>query len=360
MGECLIVRSGGGTDTTNATAKNDDIVSGYTCYVNDELIIGNIPSITLSKTAVAPSEEITLLYGSYKNTNISTSTLEEETVSTAASSDILKSYNGWTNGIYIDGNIVNNDVISQSLSANGSYTIPQGWHNNGKVTQTLSTQAAVGITAKSSNQTVCAANKWTTGDLWVWGNSNLVKANIKNGVNIFGVVGNFTGWVDNNLSLLGILSNRINALWVYDGVSSHHKNWWIWTASLSQYLSIRSTYTGLKLSATAWLAADSDRYDESPYVLIRASHWVKSGNITTTTNICNVSESNGSYSAVTKTVSGSGTFIKTLAPLESTYTISGWKDAKWEVPSHCMHIIVNVGGHKVNGSLNSATVTAYK
>ena len=357
MGECLIVRSGGGTDTTNATAKNDNVVNGYTCYVNDELIIGSIPTITLSKTTVAPSDEITLLYGNYKNTNISTSTLEEETVSTAVSSDILKSYNGWTIGIYVDGDIINNGTILQSLSANGSYTIPQGWHNNGKVTQSLSTQATVGITAKSSNQTVCVANKWTTGDLWVWGNSNLVKTNIKNGVNIFGVVGNFTGWVDNNLSLLGILTNRMNALWVYDGVDSHHRNWWVWTASLSQFSSIRSTYTGLKLSATASLSRDYDSYDESPSVYIDAYYWAtESGSRYV---ICGKREYNGAYSAATKTVSTSATFIKTTTLKENTDIIWGWKNNKWDIPSHCLGIQVIVSAFG-GGSLSSATVTAYK
>lgn len=57
MGECLIIRSGGGTDTTNAIAKSDTVVEGYTCYVNDELIVGNIPAVTLSETTVTPSKK---------------------------------------------------------------------------------------------------------------------------------------------------------------------------------------------------------------------------------------------------------------------------------------------------------------
>lgn len=41
MGECLIVRSGSGVDTSNATASSGMIVDGYTCYVNDDWAPGD-------------------------------------------------------------------------------------------------------------------------------------------------------------------------------------------------------------------------------------------------------------------------------------------------------------------------------
>ena len=200
MGECLIVRSGSGVDTSNATASGNKIVEGYSCYVNDELITGDIPIMKLTTSSITPSNKIDIPYGYYDNTNlISVSTLREETVATAVSSDLLIDSTGWSNGTNIIGDIHNNGAISQSMGANTSYTIPQGWHNgSGKVTQALVIQGAVGITAGTGNQTVCDAGRWTTGDLWVWGNGNLVPWNIKNGVEIFGVWGNFTGWVDNN------------------------------------------------------------------------------------------------------------------------------------------------------------------
>ena len=360
MGECLIIRSGGGTDTTNAIAKSDTVVEGYTCYVNDELIVGNIPAVTLSETTVTPSKKITLSYGKYEETNISTSTLKEETVSTAVSSDILKLYDGWSNGDHLEGSIVNNGAISQSFSVNTSYTIPQGWHNgSGKVTQTLAVQGAVGITAGTGNQTVCSAGKWTTGEQWVWGNGNLVPWNIKNGVEIFGVWGNFTGWVDNNLKLLEILTNRYNGLWVYDGYDMHHMYWWVWTASLSQYSSFRSAYTGVRLSATAVLGPDKSSYDDSPYVRIRAEHFYSSGNMITTWSVGSARQSNGSYSnTVTLTASGSGTFNKSITLTENTYTIGGYKTS-WSIPSHCFRIIATVSAIG-EGHLTSCTVTAYR
>ena len=199
MGECLIVRSGSRIDTSNATASGNKIVEGYSCYVDDELITGDVPVMKLTTSSITPSNKIDISYGYYDNTNlISVSTLREETVATAVSSDLLIDNTGWSNGTNIIGTIHNNGAIAQSFGTNGSYTIPQGWHNGtGKVTQALTLKGPVGITPTTWNQTVCDAGRWTTGEQWVWGNGNLVPWNIKNGVEIFGVWGNFTGWVDN-------------------------------------------------------------------------------------------------------------------------------------------------------------------
>ena len=228
MGECLIVRGGSGTDTFNATATNSRLLEGYTCYVNDELVVGNIPKKSIQKT-ITPSTEQKLDYGYYDNKNlISVSTLAEETVSTAVSSDLLSTYKGYTNGTLIDGTMVNRGAISQSFGVNASYIIPQGWHNgSGKVTQALVVQGYVGITAGTGNQTVCDAGRWTTGEQWVWGNGNLVPWNIKNGVEIFGVWGNFTGWVDTTLQAINFqsgnryISNNVQTILdvVYNGAS---------------------------------------------------------------------------------------------------------------------------------------------
>lgn len=60
-------------------------------------------------------------------------------------------------------------------------------------TKQLTTQAAETITPGTSNQTAVASGRYTTGEVTVEGDSNLVAENIKSGVSIFGVSGSYTG-----------------------------------------------------------------------------------------------------------------------------------------------------------------------
>ena len=208
MGECLIIRGGGGTDTSDATAIASVVLSGYTCYVNDQLIAGSMPVQTLNQKLGAGGS-VTIPAGYYDGSSsvISTSTLAEETAANAASSHILSGYTGWVNGTRLSGSMTNRGNVNQTLAANGSYIIPAGWHaGSGKVSQSLTKQGAKTVTPKTTNQTAVAANRWTTGNIVVLGFSALTAGNIKNGVRIFGVLGNFTGWVDSTApaSLLGV------------------------------------------------------------------------------------------------------------------------------------------------------------
>lgn len=250
MGESLIIRAGGGVDTSNATAKNNQLVQGYTCYVNDELVVGNIPIKSPVNKKINVSQSTSLESGYYVGSDvISTSSLSEETVASAAVPDILIDNNGWVNGAYLIGTMVNRGAVAQSLAANGSYTIPAGWHNgSGKITQALSTQAAVNITPGTANKTACAASKWTTGNIWVVGNANLVAGNIKNGVNIFGKVGTYTGWVDNELNLGGITTTA----WEYNdpGSSDSDPSYWNHLYKSGTFTSKGWTY--LKINNTRW------------------------------------------------------------------------------------------------------------
>ena len=60
-------------------------------------------------------------------------------------------------------------------------------------TQQLTTQAAKTVTPTTTNQTAVASGRYTTGDVVVSGDANLVPENIAEGVSIFGVTGTHSG-----------------------------------------------------------------------------------------------------------------------------------------------------------------------
>ena len=118
---------------------------------------------------------------------------------TATRAQLLSGYTGIlsdTNDEPGAGTMVNRGAVSQSLPINGSYTIPQGYHNgSGKVTQSIPTQGGSTTTPGTAAKTIVAANRYVTGNIIVAGDANLVPGNIKKGVTIFGVQGTHSGYV---------------------------------------------------------------------------------------------------------------------------------------------------------------------
>ena len=68
----------------------------------------------------------------------------------------------------LTGTMVNRGAVSQALGVNGTYTIPEGYHNgSGKVTQSIATMGGQTITPGSSQQTISCSGKYMTGNIVV-------------------------------------------------------------------------------------------------------------------------------------------------------------------------------------------------
>lgn len=81
-----------------------------------------------------------------------------------------------------------NGVITASVSKGGY--LPAGTQK----TAQAATQAAKTVRPTTYSQTAAAKGVYTTGAVTVEGDANLIAANIKNGVSIFGVNGSAAGW----------------------------------------------------------------------------------------------------------------------------------------------------------------------
>ena len=257
MGECLIIRSGGGTDTSDATATSDVVLSGYTCYVNDELVTGSMIAQNPGNQSLTPGGEYTIKEGYYDGTDeISVTSLSDNTSANATAGYILTGYNAWVNGSNVSGSMANQGNVSQSLAANGSYTIPAGWHAGaGVVNQSLATQGAVNVTPGTANKTACAANRWTTGSIIILGSSSLVASNIRNGVTIFGVKGTFVGWVD---STWQCASYNLGKTWVS---SSGWTGKNIYSIDSTQASKLSSTFSKLRMYGWVWGQGVTSAYE---------------------------------------------------------------------------------------------------
>lgn len=161
---------------------------------------------------------------------------------TAAAEDILagkKSVDA--TGAEITGTMTNNGAWTSTKTSNGSVTIPAGYHNgSGKVSVNVSTSTSAGAldtpsinfdttngkftatskvktsgyistsetktasytitrylggeyTPTKASRTVSLTGKYCTGNVVIKGDNNLVPENIKSGISIFGVAGNYTG-----------------------------------------------------------------------------------------------------------------------------------------------------------------------
>ncbi len=196
MSVATILRSGSGVDTSDATAKAEYILTGYSGWVNDKLIQGTMPDNKAFTKTIACGQSVTIPKGYHNGGGrITVKSLKDQTPGNATAAQILTGKTLWVNGARITGTMPNRGAISYSLPANGSYTIPNGYHNgSGKVTQSLSTQGGWTVTPGTSNITACAANKWTIGAIYCAGASTLVARNIKKGVTIFGVTGTYQGF----------------------------------------------------------------------------------------------------------------------------------------------------------------------
>lgn len=160
-----------GIDLSVVTAGADDVVQGKTIIdANGVTQQGTIPEKTSSDVTVSGAT-VSIPAGRYKTAaskSISSGRLSKPSISVNSSGVITATSRVSTAG-----------YLSTSSTTSETYN--------------LTTQAGTTITPGTSTKTAVASGRYTTGTVYVSGDSNLKAENIKSGVSIFGVAGGYQG-----------------------------------------------------------------------------------------------------------------------------------------------------------------------
>lgn len=205
---------------------------------------------------------------------------------TATASDILAGKIGAdSSGNAVNGSMTNNGAWSTTKTSNGDVPIPAGFHNgsgkvsvnvstspgaldtpsisfdttNGKFTatsrvktsgylstsdkktasHTISTYLGGEYTPTKASQTLSTAGYYCTGNVVIKGDNNLIPANIKNGISIFGVAGSYTGDGGNVISITS--SRTWNS--TLDSSFDYHRIAYFSTPTSAKYVMCMATST---------------------------------------------------------------------------------------------------------------------
>lgn len=192
--EVNIPLTSGGTakfmDTSDATlATGDSMLNGVTAYADGVKYTGTIASKASSDLTVSGAT-VTAPAG-YYSAAASKSIPSGSATTPATTITVTPSISVSSQGL-ITASVSGSQGVTPNVSAG---YISQGTSGTitveGSETEQLTTKAAATITPSTSNQSI-AAGTYLTGAQTISGDSNLVAANIKSGISIFGVAGSLT------------------------------------------------------------------------------------------------------------------------------------------------------------------------
>lgn len=176
-----ITSSGGGIDTSDATATSSDILSGKTAYVKGVKVEGNIPSKSQEIYTPSASEQ-------YINSGQYLSGTQIISGDSDLTADNIKK-NIEIFGVI--GTYEGTDTSDATATAADILTGKTAYVNGEKLTGTIPTHGTNTYTPTTENQYI--ETGYYSGVQCIEGDANLLPGNIRKGVSIFDVVGTYEG-----------------------------------------------------------------------------------------------------------------------------------------------------------------------
>ncbi|WP_160688302.1 phage tail protein [Clostridium sp. C2-6-12] len=110
----------------------------------------------------------------------------------ALPSQLLKDATCTTDDGETIGTMPNNGFINKQLGINETFDLPKGYIDGGKITQNISTKEGTIITPGTTDILI-PAGTYLKGDLIIKGDSNFIANNIRAGITMFNLTGNYAG-----------------------------------------------------------------------------------------------------------------------------------------------------------------------
>lgn len=219
-----------GTDTDDADAYASDVLKGKTAYVKGKKITGTIESGGATRITPGDADKIVECAGKYMQGNIAVSgdaNLKAENIkdgvsifgvagthqggvdtsdATAGAAHILSPKTAYVNGRKVTGTMQTVEQATPGITVNSNGLITAAANQTAGYVQAgtkSATKQAVSlpyptVTPGASNTNILdnGSLAYAPNGLTVAGDANLIPANIKSGVSIFGVEGAFEGSAD--------------------------------------------------------------------------------------------------------------------------------------------------------------------
>lgn len=143
----------------DTTAQPQQILDGETVYCNGVKVIGTMPDIGAINITINPTQTYNIPEGYHNGLG----TIGITTPGTITSATVLQGETGWCNGIQVTGNVPNNGTITETITPDNIFTLPQGYYTGGTVS--CVSNATAGILHILEGQTAWVNNVKITGTM---------------------------------------------------------------------------------------------------------------------------------------------------------------------------------------------------